>query len=158
VELKAKERAPIVPVTKRPENAFEDHGPPDFVKRGSGVFEDAGKRWFYGSGKANGIDNMMRAHLIADKAANAELLNQMRKYNQRAIDLLGFDIRTKVDNFAVAEVEKAEIVDHWIDHDGDAWHSLRRLDADVYAEGLAKLLNADDALKQKLGRAELTQP
>src|SRR5687767_5163996 len=76
----------LVAVTKRPAmNPHEDHGPPEFVKRGSGVFDDSGKRYFYGTGHAKGIDNMMRAHMLADRAANAELLNQMRAYNQKIL-------------------------------------------------------------------------
>jgi hypothetical protein len=150
-------RPPIVPVTKRIDpNAHLEHGPPDFVKRGSGVFDVGGKRWFYGSGSAKGVDNMMRAHLLADQSANAEILTLMKKYNQRAIDLLGANTGEKIETFATAEVAKAQIVDHWIDHDADTWHSLRRVDADLYAESLAKLVGADEATKQKLGRVELS--
>jgi hypothetical protein len=143
----------IVPTTVRPtKDPHDHHGPPDFVTRGSGVFDDQGKRYFYGVGKAKGIANKMKAHLLADKAAKAELNNQLRAYNQRAIDVLGPSIRTKADNYAVAEVEKAEIVDHWIDHDGDSWHSLRRLDANRYAEGLWKHLELSEEVREKMGR------
>lgn len=149
-------RPPIVPVTKRIDPNVHEHGPPDFVKRGSGVFDLGGTRWFYGSGSAKGVDNMMKAHLLADQSAKAEILTLMRKYNEGAVAVLGEKAKEKVEAFATAEVEKAQIVDHWIDHDGDSWHSLRRVNADLYVEGLAKLVSADEATKQKLGRVELS--
>ncbi len=142
----------IVPVTTRPTvDPNKPHSAPDFVTRGSGVFDENGKRWFYGVGKANGIDNAMRAHLISDRAADAELVNQLRAYNQKALDIVGIQLRTKADNLAIAEAEKAEIVDHWIDHENDAWLSAHRLDSAAYAEKLAQTLALSPEVQAKIG-------
>lgn len=148
---------PVIPVEALPrkgrpkteaehEERHRDHGPPAFVTRGSGVFSAGGKRWFMGVGHTRGIENRKAAHLLADQSADAAIQKLLETYNARVAAATG-KAAGPLKPIARTFVSKADIVDHWIDHDEQRWYSLKRVDAAAYQAAVATAVGSTpDAL------------
>lgn len=144
------EYRPVIPVEALPqkgrpkqephhEEEHHDHPAPDFVARGSGLFSEGGKRWFLGVGNTRGIENRKAAHTLADKSADEALMKLLEAYNARVAAHTKKDV-APLGKTARAFVDKADIVDHWIDHDEARWYSLERVDAAAYQAAVAEAI------------------
>jgi len=127
-----------------------DYDPPEWVKKGSGAFEDSKGKVFYGVGSASGIKNYSLQRTAADDRARNDLAKIFKLYTAS----LGKDYSahtTKGDFKASSEEQNVEVViktltdstltgimiiDHW-EHPGrNQLFSLARLDLDSFKANL----------------------
>ncbi len=125
-------------------------GAPTWVIRGSGVYEEAGTRVFYGVASASGMTNYTLLRAAAENRARNEVAklirfttsSLMKDYvasNTSSSGSYGNEegmIERVVKTVSSMTLIKVEIVDHWQDPESGEFFALARLDMETYMENL----------------------
>lgn len=136
---------------------YEETGEPKWVVRGSGAFNEEGKRIFYGVGQVNGIANRALARTSAENRARAELARIFKVYvaalyKDYMASTTGGDmtasaeeqhVEQAVKTFTDATLSGVMIVDHWIDPSDGTHFALAKLDLEAFGNALDKVKELD---------------
>ena len=130
---------------------------PDWVERGSGLWR-AEEDVFQGVGVASGIQNRLLLRATADNRARSELAAVMVRYVEAlaaSAGKAGDQDPGVLQPLAQASLNRAVIVDHWIDPDSGRLYALCRLNMASFKDTLAayRMLPADSR-KTMLENAE----
>jgi len=137
--------------------------PPDWVIRGSGAFQDAGDKVFYGVGAVTGIRNQPLSVSAADNRARSEITKIFETYTASlmkdyAASTTGGGAVTEasatseeqyieqaIKTFSAATLSGVMIIDHWTDSLDGTYYSLARLDLENFKNSVEKIkeLNAE---------------
>jgi len=134
-------------------------GAPDWVNQGSGAFDDAGSRVFYGVGAVAGIVSQTLAVQAADQRARADIGRQLetlvsglsRDY-QAATSPQGINpgmeeqqLEQSLKTVTEVAVRGSRVVDHWKDPETNTVYSLVKLDLDGFKAAISQLEEVDPA-------------
>ncbi len=134
-------------------------GAPDWVNQGSGAFDDAGSRVFYGVGAVAGISSQTLAVQAADQRARADIARQLetlvsdlsRDY-QSATSPQGAkpgveeqQLEQSLKTVTEVSVRGSRVVDHWKDAETNTVYSLVKLDLDSFKAAISQLDAVDPA-------------
>ncbi|MBM4355489.1 MAG: hypothetical protein FJ109_17155 [Deltaproteobacteria bacterium] len=136
---------------------YEESGEPKWVVRGSGAFEEGGKKIFFGVGMVNGIGNKALARSTAENRARADLGKIFRTYSASLMrdymasttagDMTASAEEQHVDQaiktFSKITLSGVMIVDHWQDPSDGTVYALARLDLAEFGGALEKMKELD---------------
>lgn len=140
--------------------------PPDWVFKGSGAFEDAGEKIFYGVGAVTGIRNRPLASTAADNRARAEVAKIFETYSaslmkdyaasttggatamtKASVSTEEQHVEQAIKTFSSATLSGVMIIDHWIDPSDGTFYSLARLDIDKFKNSMQKIKELNAAVR-----------
>ncbi|MBI4714996.1 MAG: LPP20 family lipoprotein [Nitrospirae bacterium] len=145
--------------------------PPAWVLKGSGAFQDAGDKVFYGVGSVSGVRNRSMADSTADNRARAEIAKVFETYSASlmrdyASSTTAGDfsrsseeqfVEQTVKTFSAATLSGVMVVDRWVDPNDGTVYALARLDLEKFKDSLerAKELNTEvrDYVKRNAEKA-----
>jgi hypothetical protein len=136
---------------------YGESGEPKWVVRGSGAFEEDGKKIFFGVGMVNGIGNKALARSTAENRARADLGKIFRTYSASLMrdymasttagDMTASAEEQHVDQaiktFSKITLSGVMIVDHWQDPSDGTVYALARLDLAEFGGALEKMKELD---------------
>ena len=135
----------------------EETGEPKWVVRGSGAFEEDGKKIFYGVGMVSGISNRALARTTAENRGRAELGKIFRTYSASLMkdymasttagDMTASAEEQHVDQaiktFSKITLSGVMVVDHWVDPADGPHFALTRLDLAEFGNALNTMKELD---------------
>jgi hypothetical protein len=136
---------------------YTSSGEPKWVIRGSGAFQEDGKRVFYGVGMVSGIANRALARTTSENRARAELGKIFRTYSASLMkDYMASTtagameasseeqhVEQAIKTFSQVTLSGVMMVDHWVDPSDGTVFSLARLDLDAFAGALDSMKQLD---------------
>lgn len=138
---------------------------PDWIFKGSGAFDDAGDKVFYGVGAVTGIHNKPLAVTTADNRARAEITKIFETYSASlmkdyAASTTGGGAVTEVSatteeqhieqaikTFSAATLSGIMIIDHWENPSDGTYYSLARLDIKKFKNSLEEIKELNAAVR-----------
>jgi len=135
----------------------DDTGEPKWVVRGSGAFDEGGKKIFYGVGVVSGIGNRALARTTAENRGRAELGKIFRTYSASLMkDYMASTtagdftasseeqhVEQAIKTFSKVTLSGVMIVDHWVDPSDGTHFALARLDLNEFGDSLSKMKELD---------------
>jgi hypothetical protein len=136
-------------------------GAPDWVNRGSGAFEEAGDKVFYGVGAVTGVNSQPLATQAADQRARADIAKQLdtyvanlyRDYQTSTAAAMGNKVMEEqhveetLKTFSKISVRGARVLDHWKDPETNTIYSLTRIDLEGIKATLKEMQEMDPGLR-----------
>lgn len=136
-------------------------GAPDWVNQGSGAFDEAGAKIFYGVGAVSGISSQTLAVQAADQRARADIAWQLETYvtglardfqsgTSAPAGQAGTEqqhLEQTVKNVTQVSVRGARVQDHWRDPETNTVYSLVKLNLDDFKQSLDEVKDVDPALQ-----------
>ncbi len=134
---------------------------PDWVWKGSGAFDDAGGKVFYGVGVASGIKNRALLRTAADNRSRAEIAKILESYvavlakdymaSTTAGDMSASSEEQHVEQalktFSKTTLHGATIVDHWLDPQDGSLFALCKLDLEAFKDTLDSYKELDSKVR-----------
>ena len=136
-------------------------GAPDWVNQGSGAFDEAGAKVFYGVGAVSGIGSQSLAVQAADQRARADIAWQLETYvagisrdfqagtsapaGQAPLEQQHLEQTVK--SITQVTVRGARVQDHWRDPETNTVYSLVKLNLDDFKQSLDEVKGVDPALQ-----------
>lgn len=139
--------------------------PPEWVVKGSGAFNDAGDKVFYGVGAVTGVRNRPLAQTTSENRARAEITKIFETYTASlmkdyAASTTGGGAVTSasptseeqyveqaIKTFSAATLNGVMIIDHWTDSSTDTLYSLARLDLENFKNSLDKVKELNSSVR-----------
>jgi hypothetical protein len=139
--------------------------PPAWVHKGSGAFDDAGSKVFYGVGAVTGIRNRPLAQTSSENRARAEITKIFETYTASLMKDYSASttggaavsgasptaeeqhVEQAIKTFSAATLNGVMIIDHWTDPPNDTLYSLARLDLESFKNSLDKLKELNSSVR-----------
>jgi LPP20 lipoprotein len=139
--------------------------PPEWVKRGSGAFDDSGNKVFYGVGAVTGVRNKPLAQTASENRARAEITKIFETYTASLMKDYSASttgggtvtsasatseeqyIEQATKTFSAATLNGVMIVDHWTDPSDGTLYSLARLDLNSFQNSVDKMKELNSAVR-----------
>lgn len=139
------------------DEVYDDGNEPTWVVRGSGAFEEDGKKVFYGVGMVSGIGNRALARTTAENRGRAELQKIFRTYSASLMrDYMASTtagdmtasaeeqhVEQAVKTFSKGTLSGVLVIDHWLDPSDGTNFALVKLDLDYFGSSLDKMKELD---------------
>lgn len=140
----------------------QEDGTPNWVNRGSGAFDESGKKSFYGVGIVQGVRNVALARQTVDNRARGEIaaifdlyIGRLMKDYQRSTTAADFDATTEEQDITATQktitditLRGVEIREHWTDPQSQALYALAVLQLDAMVEILEQTKNLSSRVRE----------
>jgi len=139
--------------------------PPAWVTKGSGAFNDAGNKVFYGVGAVTGVKNQPLAQTTSENRARAEITKIFETYTASLMKDYSASttgggavtsasptseeqyVEQAIKTFSAATLNGVMIIDHWTDPSTETIYSLARLDLDNFKNSLDKVKELNSSVR-----------
>ncbi|MBE0499807.1 MAG: LPP20 family lipoprotein [Desulfuromonadales bacterium] len=132
-------------------------GAPDWVNEGSGAFENAGDKVFYGVGSVTGVQSLSLSRETAEQRARAEVARQLHSYvtslyrdyqvatgiGQGKAPLEEQHIDGTLKNLSQVTVRGAKVIEFWREPKTDTLYALARTDLTAMKSAIAEMREVD---------------